>query len=142
MNKTKMMQMARELLKKQLSNEWPRSRCACGDWGATDLAHIVYTRHPDSADLYSRANCVLLHNKCNTTGEALWININACLIILKRVGGPDLWEEWAKMIPRKGSFWIPEKMVIAMELWEKGVRPYDFQPIMDYLADRPVVGGK
>jgi hypothetical protein len=105
------------------------TRCACGEHGATDLAHIVYSRHPDSVELYHPYNCVLLHNKCNTTGEALWINVNACLMLLERAGGIEKWEEWAKSIPRKGGFWIPEKMRIAMDLWGGGVRPFEFDRI-------------
>jgi hypothetical protein len=121
--------VARLELKARLIYEWPGTRCACGETGATDLGHIVYTRHPDSVELYDERNMVLLCNKCNTTGERLWINVNACLILLQRAGGVEKWEEWAKTIPRKGGYWIPNKMQIAMALWENGTRPFEFDKI-------------
>ena len=100
------------------------TRCACGAYGATDLGHIVYTRHPDTVELYHPFNMVLLHNSCNTN-EHLWINVNACLMLLERAGGPEKWEEWARTIPRKGDYWIPDKMQIAMGLWDGGLRAFD-----------------
>ena len=128
MNKIK---AARLALKWELEKKG--TRCACGEYGATDLAHIVYSRHPDSVELYHPYNCCLYHNRCNTTGEALWINVNACLMLLERAGGIEKWEEWAKSIPRKGGFWIPEKMRIAEVLWEQGARPFEFDRIKDSL---------
>lgn len=128
-------QMARLLVKEQLLNEWPKNRCPCGEWGATDLGHIAYTRHPDSVHLYHRYNTAMMHNKCNTTGEALWINVNACLLLLRRAGSPAVWTEWAMDLPRKGKFWIPAKMEIAMRAWDKGIRPFDFIKIMDFLSE-------
>jgi hypothetical protein len=121
--------VARLALKGRLMYEWPGILCACGKVGATDLGHIVYTRHPDSVELYDERNMVLLCNKCNTTGERLWINVNACLILLQRAGGVEKWEEWARTIRRKGSHWIPTKMQIAMALWENGTRPFEFEKI-------------
>jgi len=123
---------ARLELKSRLQHEWPGLRCACGEHGATDLGHIVYTRHPDSVELYDRRNCCMLHNHCNCN-ERLWVNVNACLILLQRAGGPGEWEEWARTIPRKGRHWIPEKMQIAMVLWEQGVRPFEIDKIKDAL---------
>ena len=123
---------ARLELKWKLQDEWPGRRCACGEMGATDLGHIVYMRHPDSVELYHKYNCVLLENKCNCN-ERLWVNVNACLILLQRAGGPEEWEEWARTIPRKGAYWIPEKMCIAMVLWEQGVRPFEIDKIKDSL---------
>lgn len=134
---------ARLLLKSEMANGelWPGTRCACGEFGATDLGHIVYTRHPDSVDLYHEYNMCLLHNGCNTTGESLGVNINACLILLARAGGVAEWLVWARALPRKGAFWIPEKMRIAMDLWNRGVRPFEFERI--YLTvDRPLGGGE
>jgi len=119
---------ARLALKWQLRHEWPGLRCACGEMGATDLGHIAYTRHPDSVDLYDLRNMVMLHNACNCN-ERLWVNVNACLILLERAGGPKEWEEWARTIPRKGAFWIPEKMHVAMDLWDKGIRPFEIDRI-------------
>ena len=130
---------ARFVLKGELLRTWPYRRCACGEEGATDLGHIVYTRHPDSVDLYHPFNMALLHNACNTTGEALWINVNACLILLQRAGSIEEWEKWAKGLPRKGGYYIPEKMRMAMDIWRDGVRPYDFVAIMDYV-NRPMGG--
>lgn len=109
------------------------TRCACGDEGATDLGHIVYTRHPDSVELYHPYNMALLHNKCNCN-EWLWVNVNACLMLLERAGGPGPWEEWARTIPRKGVSWIPEKMRIAMELWDEGVQPFEFDRVHEALS--------
>ena len=120
---------ARLALKWQLQNEWPGTRCACGEEGATDLGHIVYTRHPDSVELYDRRNCAMLHNTCNTRQESLWINVNACLILLERAGGPEKWLEWAQGISRKGDFWIPTKMEIAIDLWNGKVRAFDLSRI-------------
>ena len=105
------------------------NRCACGEYGATDLGHIVYTRHPDSVELYHPFNMVLLHNVCNTTGETTWINVNACLMLLERAGGPGPWEAWARGLTRKVAYWIPDKMRIAMDLWDGGVRPFEFDKI-------------
>ena len=129
---------ARLALKWQLQNEWPGLRCACGEYGATDLGHIVYTRHPDTVELYSPLNMCLLCNEHNTTGERLWINVNACLILLERAGGPERWEEWARSIPRKGDYWIPDKMKFAMDLWNEGVRAFELdriRTVIDHLAD-------
>jgi hypothetical protein len=75
----------------------------------------------------------LLHNTCNTRGERLWINVNACLILLQRAEGIENWERWAKGLSRKGGYWIPEKMRIAMVLWEQGVRPFEIDRIKDAL---------
>ena len=123
---------ARLALKYSLQHKWPWLRCACGEYGATDLGHIVYTRHPDSVELYDSRNMVMLHNHCNCN-EHLWINVNACLVLLQRAGGPEKWEEWARTIPRKGTYWIPDKMVRAMEMWEQGVRPFEFERIKELL---------
>jgi len=123
---------ARLALKWDLENRWwPGTRCACGEEGTTDLGHIVYSRHPDSVDLYSPYNMCLLHNTCNTRGERLWINVNACLILLQRAGGPEKWRGWAASVQRKGGLWIPQKMYLAMELWERGVRPFDLEKIKE-----------
>ena len=128
---------ARLALKWQLQHEWPGLRCACGEMGATDLGHIVYTRHPDSVELYSPLNCCMLHNVCNTRGERLWINVNACLILLERAGGPEKWKKWASSLPRKGAFWMPEKMQIAMDLWDKGIRSFEIDRIQCELGQPP-----
>ena len=125
---------ARLELKWKMQGMYPGFRCACGEMGATDLGHIVYTRHPDSVELYDKRNMVLLCNKCNTTGERLWINVNACLILLQRAGGVEKWEEWARSIPRRGGYWIPNKMQIAMALWENGARPFEFEKIYAVLG--------
>ena len=118
---------ARKALKWELLQEG--DRCACGEYGATQLAHIIYTRHPDSVELYHKLNCCVYHGKCNTTGEALWINVNACLILLGRAGGPEKWKRWARSLPRKGEYWIPDKMRIAMDLWNGGVRAFELDKI-------------
>jgi len=124
---------ARMALKWQLQHEWPGTRCACGEMGATDLGHIVYTRHPDSIELYDRRNCAMLHNTCNTRQEALWINVNACLILLQRAGGPEKWKEWARTLPRKGGYWVPEKMRLAIGLWCATIRPFEIDAIKEQL---------
>ena len=125
---------ARLLCKAELLDKWPYRRCACGEYGATDLGHIVYTRHPDSPVLYHPFNMALLHNTCNTTGERLWINVNACLICIKRAGGPVKCVAWAMDLPRKGGFHIPEKMRIALDIWDqKSIRPFDIEKIKEYL---------
>jgi len=123
---------ARLALKWQLQNEWPGTRCACGEEGATDLGHIVYTRHPDSVELYDRRNMCLLHNHCNTN-ERLWVNVNACLILLQRAGGPEKWLRWAQQTwdsSRKSTVWIPTKMEIAIDLWNGGVRAFELDRII------------
>jgi hypothetical protein len=120
--------IARKALKWELSQV--STRCAFGGEGATDLGHIVYTRHPDSVELYHPWNMCLLHNACNTN-ERLWVNVNACLMILERAGGPVPWAEWAKTIRRRSIFWIPNKMKIAMDLWEGGVQPFEFEKIKE-----------
>ena len=120
--------IARKALKWELSQV--STRCACGDEGATDLGHIAYTRHPDSVELYHPFNMALLHNVCNIN-EHLWINVNACLMLLERAGGPEQWEEWARTIPRRSMHWIPEKMRIAIDLWEQGVRPFEIERIRE-----------
>lgn len=120
---------ARLALKLYLQNRWPMPRCACGEVNPTDLAHIVYTRHPDTVELYSDKNMVLLHNTCNSRGERLWINVNACLILLTRAGGVEEWIAWARGLPRKSRFHIPQKMDIAMDLWERGVRPFEMERV-------------
>jgi hypothetical protein len=118
-----------ELKHNLIFHEHPGTLCACGKEGATDLAHIVYSRHPDTVELYDRLNMVLLHNACNTRGERLWINVNACLILLQRAGGVEKWIEWARSLPRKSRFHIPQKMNIAMDLWEQGVRPFEMDRV-------------
>ena len=123
---------ARLELKSRLQYEWPGRQCACGEYGATDLGHIVYMRHPDSIELYDSRNMVMLCNDCNIN-EREWVNVNACLILLQRAGGPEEWEEWAKTIPRKGWYWIPSKMVKAMEMWEQGMRPFELERIKELL---------
>jgi len=123
---------ARLELKSRLKHEWPGLRCACGEYGATDLGHIVYTRHPDSVELYDHRNCCMLCNSCNCN-ERLWVNVNACLILLQRAGGPAAWEGWAKTIPRKGGHWIPHKMIVAVDMWEQGVRPFELERIKELL---------
>ena len=130
---------ARVNLKTKMINGeiWPGTRCACGEQGATDLGHVVYSRHPDRVDLYSELNMTLMHNTCNTTDEALWINVNACLILLGRAGTIEGWEAWARGLERKSPFWIPRKMRIAQGLWQEGVRAFDFVKIMDYV-NRPL----
>lgn len=120
---------ARMRLKWELQHEWPGTLCPCGEVGATDLGHIVYTRHPDSVELYSPLNCCLLHNTCNTRQEALWINVNACLILLERAGGSDAWLRWAQSIGRKGDLYVPTKMQIAIDLWDGGVRAFEYDRI-------------
>ena len=69
------------------------------------------------------------------------MNVNACLILLQRAGGVEKWEEWAMSIPRKGDYWIPPKMGIAMVLWERGVRAFDIDSIKDELCYcKPPIG--
>ena len=118
MDEKEMIRMARDALKNDFEQgAWPGLRCACGEWGATDLGHIAYTRHPDRVELYHPYSMVMLHNTCNTRGEKLWINVNAGLILLQRAGGSLQWLEWARELPRKGSFYITEKMRMDRD-WE------------------------
>ena len=127
------LKQARLICKAGVTSMWPYRRCACGEEGATDLGHIVYTRHPDSVDLYHPYNMVLLHNDCNIN-ERLWVNVNACLICIKRAGGPVKWVAWALDLPRKGEFYIPEKMRLALDMWDKrSIRPFDIEKIQEYL---------
>ena len=135
---------ARLALKWQLQNEWPGLRCACGEYGATDLGHIVYTRHPDTVHLYSPLNMCLLHNRCNCN-ERLWVNVNACLVLIQRAGSTKKWLEWAYSIPRKGQFWVPEKMTMASGLWKMGFRAFEtdrIQYALEHYVDRPMGGRK
>jgi len=131
MDDKEIIRMARKELKGKMVNGeiWPFTRCACGKWGATHLGHIVYTRHPDRAELYHEYNCTMLCADCNTTGERLWMNVNACLILLQRAGGVVNWIRWAQELPRKERFHIPQKMDIAMGLWYQGVRPFDLERV-------------
>lgn len=131
MDDKEIIRRARNKLKRDMVDGfiWPGTRCACGEWGATDLGHIVYTRHPDIPELYHEYNMVLLHNSCNTKDEQLWINVNACLILLYRASGIVNWTRWARGLPRKSRFHIPQKMDIAMGLWYRGVRPFEIERI-------------
>jgi hypothetical protein len=138
MDDKEIIRKARNALKKEMvnGNIWPGTRCACGKYGATDLAHIVYTRHPDHPSLYSKLNCAMYCNSCNTTQERLWINVNACLILIQRAGGITEWITWARSLPRKSAFHIPQKMNIAMDLWEGGVYPFQFEKIKAHFGPR------
>ena len=57
------------------------------------------------------------------------MNVNACLILLQRAGGVDEWAGWAQSLPRKGEYWIPEKMLLAIQMWDDGIRAFEFDKI-------------